>query len=346
MIVSHRQEHRLRQVASQICAEISLLPSSPAIETTLKDLAHATNVESLQHALARASNLLAESRHDKLATQNLDQVLAAAAAYVSPESATTKPPVLPASTRDPDEVRLERCWTLLAELEIADSESVESWKKKAQKAAAASIDERSLLIDSLALELSSHMRNRRTRQAAMAAVQSALADLGNVAASTERARWSAKLNAAAQSGIVAEQALQLANAAREWLAHEIKREDAFAQRSAILCALTELGYEVREGMATAWTEEGRVVIHKPNESVYGLELSAPPTGPAFQVRVVAEGSPGRSKQRDQEVEQTWCGEFTRLQTILDGGGFPTRLAQAHAPGEIPIKVMREWMHTK
>ena len=101
----------------------------------------------------------------------------------------------------------------------------------------------------------------------------------------------------------------------------------------------ELGYEVREGMATAWTEEGRVVVHKPGESVYGVELSAPSVGNALQVRVVAKGEVSRSQQRDKEVEETWCGEFSRLRALLAEEGFPTELKQAHAPGEVAIKTI-------
>jgi hypothetical protein len=127
---------------------------------------------------------------------------------------------------------------------------------------------------------------------------------------------------------------------------ETKREDARAQRDAVLRALAEQGYEVRDGMATAWVEEGRVIIQKPNETIYGLELSAPPTGTAFQVRVVATGNDGRTTQRDKEVEQTWCTAFDKVQSSLRKEGFETRLNHASDPGVVPIKTVQSGQLTR
>jgi hypothetical protein len=134
-----------------------------------------------------------------------------------------------------------------------------------------------------------------------------------------------------------EEALALASSARSWVDAAIAREDGRVRRAAVLEALADLGYEVREGMVAAWTEQGRVVVHKPDDPVYGVELSAPPAGPAVQLRVVAIGAQSRSKQRDYEIEQSWCGEFARLRAMLDSGGFISEVTTANAPGSIPIK---------
>jgi hypothetical protein len=92
-------------------------------------------------------------------------------------------------------------------------------------------------------------------------------------------------------------------------------------------------------MATAWAEQGKVVVRKPTESVYGIELSAPKTAAPVQVRVIAGGTQGRSKQRDNEVEEAWCAEFGRLRSMLGDAGFATSLAVANPPGKVPIKEM-------
>jgi hypothetical protein len=42
--------------------------------------------------------------------------------------------------------------------------------------------------------------------------------------------------------------------------------------------------EVREGMGTAWTRNGRFVVKKPNATDYGVELAAPEDASRLQVR--------------------------------------------------------------
>src|SRR4030095_11633512 len=93
----------------------------------------------------------------------------------------------------------------------------------------------------------------------------------------------------------------LAESARAWLAQENVREDAREHRAAVLRGHAALGTWVGEGLCAAWTEEGRVVVHKPNEPLYGVEFSSPATGAAFQTRVVAAGEQHRSAQRDRAV---------------------------------------------
>ena len=50
---------------------------------------------------------------------------------------------------------------------------------------------------------------------------------------------------------------------------------ATARRRAVLGGLAKLGYEVRETMATAWANDGRLVLRKPNANDYGIELERP-----------------------------------------------------------------------
>ena len=47
---------------------------------------------------------------------------------------------------------------------------------------------------------------------------------------------------------------------------------AAARRRAVLQALSSLGYEVTEGMATAWVEDGAIVLRKAANRDYGVEL--------------------------------------------------------------------------
>ncbi|YCI88526.1 hypothetical protein M1D99_12320 [Pseudomonas sp. R3-41] len=46
------------------------------------------------------------------------------------------------------------------------------------------------------------------------------------------------------------------------IASHLQNQAALARREAVLDGLASLGYEVREGMATAWVETGKVVLRK------------------------------------------------------------------------------------
>ena len=107
-------------------------------------------------------------------------------------------------------------------------------------------------------------------------------------------------------------------------------------------ALAAAGYEVREGMAVAWAEKGRLVLRKPNESSYGIEVSAPPNGNAVQTRVVAIANLPRDPQRDFEVEETWCDDFEKARSALNDSGFVASLIQAQPSGTVPLKTVADF----
>jgi hypothetical protein len=148
-----------------------------------------------------------------------------------------------------------------------------------------------------------------------------------------------RIEAELAHGESTEKLRQLADEAAAWLAEQQAREDALAQRAAILHALERIGYEVREGMASAWVQNGRIVVHKPGDSAYGVEFGAAAAGTAVQTRVVTTAPQAQDRQRDKEVEETWCAEFARLRELLAEAGYQTELAQAHAPGAVPIKAI-------
>ena len=70
-----------------------------------------------------------------------------------------------------------------------------------------------------------------------------------------------------------------------------------ARRRAILQGLSSLGYEVTEGMATAWVEQGRVVLRKAASPDYGVELGGGIQSDRLQVRAVAYGRNGAARAR-------------------------------------------------
>ena len=93
-------------------------------------------------------------------------------------------------------------------------------------------------------------------------------------------------------------------------------------------------------MATAWAAAGRVVVNKPGETNYGIELMSPGDTTAIQTRVVAFEGAGRGSERtprDKEVEEAWCSDFEQLRDLMSGAGFETVLRQAMPAGAVKLK---------
>jgi hypothetical protein len=262
-----------------------------------------------------------------------------ATAYHDPDAAA-EPTKLPAAFVDPFSQRLEKCWALLGSLSATeDSPVVQEMARKAANLRHEPAERRLLLLDSLVLEISSYLRNRRAMADARAELEAVLAELTELADTVDAAGWSDKIKVAlAREREDPGSLIEIAREARARADAAFERETQRAQRDAVLRAIAAAGYEVREGMATAWAEDGRIVLRKPNDSQYGVELSAPSRGTAIQTRVVAF-SESRDPRRDVEVEQTWCGEFQTAREELEADGFQSTLVQAQEAGTIPIKVV-------
>jgi hypothetical protein len=198
---------------------------------------------------------------------------------------------------------------------------------------------RELLTDSLILELSEYRRSQRRRTELKHRLQEALAVLEPFR-SAEAAAWRMRVEREASGGMGGAEALVAEVEA--WCAAEEKREDAELRRRAVLSALSDLGYEVREGMAVAWAEEGRIVVQKPGDTNYGVELVSPGDASALQARVVAFDYTGRGegdRQREKEVEEAWCSDLGRMQEMMKSAGCDAQIRKATPPGAVRLKVV-------
>lgn len=124
----------------------------------------------------------------------------------------------------------------------------------------------------------------------------------------------------------------------QWRARQ--QQAALARRQAVLQGLASLGYEVREGMATAWAQTGRVVLRKPATPGYGLEVGGKADSGRLQLRAVALNA-NRDSQRDRDIETLWCGEFQRLQALLAAQGGELSVERALGVGEVALKEIGE-----
>jgi hypothetical protein len=236
----------------------------------------------------------------------------------------------------------DRLARALAELELHSPGEVAShlYEKARLITTEPTADRRALLTDSLLIEAGELCQSVRELKEAKLNLKDAIAEIEpfqSPDANAWRQRLSAALDNPSSTAI-----RELATAARKWCSEAAAREDSVLRREVVLKALAALGYEVREGMATAWAESGRVVVRKPSESSYGVELSFAAAGTAVQTRVVSFAGPERSSesaQRDREVEVSWCGDFQQMRKLIEAEGVQPTLVHAKAPGEMPVKVV-------
>ena len=200
---------------------------------------------------------------------------------------------------------------------------------------------RSLLIDSLLLDLAAAVKNGREHarlQSDLRARHAELSEMKSPEAASLRSEIGQSLSGHAPANDT--ELLQRA----DFLIHaEVQAMAAQERRRVVLEGLAGLGYEVSEGMATAWVNGGRVVLRKAANPRYGVELSGGSKSDLLQVRAVAFGNSTQTRDtsRDRDIETIWCGEFARLQSLVakDGGHFS--LESAHPIGQFPLKLVEE-----
>jgi len=193
---------------------------------------------------------------------------------------------------------------------------------------------RNLLLDSLVLELaaaSAAFAQRRTQLERLQDVASRLAALDPAGQAPLLAQVAACSTHTALPLLTA-LTLQCDTA----LASHQQALAAVSRRQAVLDGLASLGYEVREGMATAWQDNGAVVLKKAATPGYGVEVGGQADGGRLQVRAVALAA-DRDRSRDRDIETLWCGEFGRLQALLHGQGTELVVERALGVGEVPLK---------
>lgn len=193
--------------------------------------------------------------------------------------------------------------------------------------------QQNLLLDSLVLDVAQAASKRRHRDATLQHLRSLQAEILRVDDSESLKDLSQAIDR--QDLTHAAALIERSEAA---LAAELKRVAAVARRAAVLNGLASLGYEVREGMETAWASEGRVTLRKTATPGYGVEVGGAAEAGRLQVRAVALSN-HRDLSRDRDIETLWCGEFSRLQTLLARNGDALEIEKALGVGAVPLKVV-------
>ena len=127
----------------------------------------------------------------------------------------------------------------------------------------------------------------------------------------------------------------------ETVEQQHRQRAAQLNRAALLEAFSELGYEIREGLETAWVNDKRIVVRKSEQLDHGVEVSGNVEGGRIQVRPVRfEGAgTGMDRRDDVDIETIWCSEFGTLREIVERKGGEIAIEKAKAIGETPVKTV-------
>jgi len=238
---------------------------------------------------------------------------------------------------DPRDTRLD---AVMAELEVfADLATIEAFEQRAAEIAGRHDGQRALLTDSLILEASRLAAQHRASAQMLLRLQQARASLAALTDEDSRA-LEGRIDLALAKGEASDGTV-LCEAAAALVTRESKRFAAQARREAVLTGLSALGYEIRGGMATAWAQDGRIVVRKPGTQDYGVELGAPGDAARLQVRLVGSDQPSaaRTAGRDRDQEVSWCSEFDALQAKVAAAGGHLVIERAVGVGVQPVKTV-------
>lgn len=125
---------------------------------------------------------------------------------------------------------------------------------------------------------------------------------------------------------------------------EEKRREREQKRRAVLESLAALGYEVEEGsMQTALVQAGKVLIRKPDEEEYAVELVANTDFSLFQTTLVrfadTKEVSAQQRLRDKEHDETWCSDHARMREALDRVGLASEFKMKFPVGHQPATVI-------
>jgi hypothetical protein len=235
-----------------------------------------------------------------------------------------------AQPRLPEDPSIERIEGRIAEIaRLVNAAEQADWHKRLTDAANAPVARRNLILDTLEVETGRALTFARRRAVTLSELRSALAEA--VAAGIETTAWKDNLDELTSDEM--ESRTTIVKAAIE--THRSEGAIA-ARRAAVLKGLGGLGYEVTEGMSTAWASEGRLVLRSATRPDYGVELSG---NERFQMRPVAFDANGRRPDpaRDRDAETIWCGDVGSLEKRLAELGDGLQIEKALPVGAVPLK---------
>ncbi|PSS58941.1 hypothetical protein [Pseudomonas sp. BBP2017] len=330
-----RQHQRRMQenAALLLKALVSRTDTAPQVVQALTQLANGAQLENAEQLLAQGFAQLSSSNE----LQTLGEQQHALAQRLKDDAPspdlTTWLAERAQTTRDPRLLQIDRH---IAELHLLQGAACAAPFVQALARAEAQprSQQRNLLLDSLMIELADNSHDFQLIRDSLAKLH----DLANEVRTHLDTGNEALLEQVSQCTASTSQAIvsELRSRCEAILATHVQAQAALARRQAMLQGLAELGYEVREGMTTAWADSGKIVLRKSATPGYGVELGGKAENGRMQVRAVAL-SRDRDTQREKDIETIWCNEFGRLQAMLQGNGGELLIERAMGVGETPLK---------
>jgi len=291
-------------------------------------------MDSSVEALERAALLLSqhEQQQDQR-SQAMQQALTDFGVRASPRQHSPQVP-------DQDLERIER---LLVQLELLDDSAATTVLRTRLDSLddELNLSQRRLRLDSLALDVSHAVQVRKETEDRLAILNELEAQLGVYEVVPDDLLLAI---ASIRDGKLDGSSLRdLQEAVMRWCEQEAQRLDGERIRSIVLGSLRELGYDVREGMQTAWVEGSSIVLQKAGSGDYGVELKD--FNGRLRSQVIRYGDPNsivsdQQHQRDTEIEQHWCSAHAKTLAILRQQGMEARIMAKREPGEVPLVVVR------
>ena len=177
---------------------------------------------------------------------------------------------------------------------------------------------RRMLADTLMLDTINALAGAKATAETLRSLELKAASLASI--DTPQAKELAQRVATAVAGRDAAAAQTLIKQVAGVVEQDRKDLAARAQRLAIVNALKDLGYEVREGMQTAAAQHGNVVVRRAANAEMGVQVSGIHGGGRVQFRPVRFGpsSSARDTRKDRDIETIWCSDFDRLKERFGG----------------------------
>ncbi|MCD9127657.1 hypothetical protein [Luteimonas fraxinea] len=332
-----RQSRRnLRENATALLRslETALAPADASLVAALRAIASGLAYADADAIVARGFAQLGQAN----ATDTLSESQRALANALRVEE--DRPSLWVAEDHAPRAPRLDRIDQHIARLQTLHGDtSAEPFLRRLEAIDGDPADpRRDMLLDSLVVDLAAAGADRQVRRDRVEALRTLAAEMATLLGEADTTLPAQVTACIAAPELDMAQIDALVQQCTDAIAKKLSRRAATARRRAVLEGLASLGYELREGMETAWANAGSVVLRKAATPGYGVEVGGRADNGRLQVRPVSL-TDTRDRSRDRDIETIWCGEFTRLRSLLAERGSELTIDKALAIGEVPLKVL-------
>lgn len=198
------------------------------------------------------------------------------------------------------------------------------------------------LYESLVLEASRRLQDRRAVEQWLAEVDALLAEAAPYAGTAVDAVVTELRDLRRAGRITALEPWK--QRLTETQQRELARLERERKRRAILDSLAELGYETNEGMETALVQAGKLVVRKPGETDYAVEVVANSDLSMLQTAMVryadSEELTEQQRLRDHEREDEWCADHARIREKMGARGLTAKFKMQMPAGSHPVRVVK------